>query len=55
MIAVHPTVTTATMMTEILKDLVQPKRNPFDGIYLVGHFVPASRTGKAELEVRQLA
>ena len=55
LISVHPTVTTATMMTEILKDLVLPKRNPFEGIYLVGHFASRSRFSPAELEVRQLA
>ena len=54
LISVHPTVTTATMMREVLEDLVVPERNPFDGIYLVGHFAPAKRIGTAELEVRQL-
>src|SRR5258706_7827791 len=55
LISVHPTVTTATMMKEVLEDLVIPERNPFEGVYLVGHFVPAKRIGQAVLEVRQLA
>jgi hypothetical protein len=42
------------MMTEIMTRLVVPTRNPFKGIYIVGHFT-TNRIAMAALEVRQLA
>lgn len=55
LISVMPTVTTISRMRELLKDLVIPERNPFKGIYLLGRFTRAGRSGRPEIEVRQVA
>ena len=55
LISVHPTVTTATMMNEVLRHVVVPPLNPFEGIYLAGNLDKVKRIGKAEICIKQLA
>jgi len=54
-VSVHPTTTTATMLTEALNRVVLPGRSPFEGTYLAGHFARAKRMGEGEIDIRQLA
>jgi len=55
LISVHPTVTTATMLSEVLSHVAAPAFNPFEGIYLAGHFSKSKLFGPAEISIKQLA
>lgn len=55
LIDVEPTLTTPRELRNLLKEVVVPERNPFEGIYMVGHFTNAKRFGPVELVVKKVA
>ena len=55
LISVHPTVTTATMLREVLGLIVVPALNPFEGVYVAGNIAKLKRIGQAETCIKQLA
>src|SRR5262245_11512581 len=53
-LSVHPEVTTAAAMLQLLQEVEVPDNNPFEAIYLIGHYIyPA--IGMPALDVRQIS
>ena len=55
LIEVMPTLMTAHELRSLLKEVIIPENNPFEGIYMVGHFTNSRRFGPVELVVKKVA